>query len=249
MPPGSVGTPKCGSAGPPEPLAPQAAPVLHPLSRDLVRGWRTGTVGVVRGAHSPAPTCLSCLVFRRLALAALVCWPGDSGAKPQLSRQDRCEGVPAAQGELPGPESQARPPRGSSAGQQPSVVSASAPVLPGSSSPASRVTRVLAEFRSWECRLGRSRLLFILHKDSHRLTRQTVYSSSLSLWRAQLWGRSCLEPPGAPSMRPRALWASGQTASWTWAPALPCSPRPHGERDHHRPLQLGQPVGRWFNGV
>lgn len=89
------------------------------------------------------------------------------------------------------------------------------PVLsPGSSSPALRVARVLDEFRSWERRRGRSRLLFILHKDSHHLTRQTVYSSSLSLlWRAQLWGHSCSEPPGAPSTCPRALWASGQTAS------------------------------------
>lgn len=48
---------------------------------------------------------------------------------------------------------------------------------------------------------------------------------------------------------PKGTWASGQTAGWTWAPALPCSPRPHRERDHHRPLQLGQPVRRWFNGV
>lgn len=142
VPPGSVGTPKCGSAGPPEPLAPQAAPVLHPLSRDLVRGWRTGTVGVVGGAHPPAPTCLSCLVFRRLALAALVCCPGDSGAKPQLSRQDRCEGVPAAQGELPGPESQAGPPAGSSAASsrawsRPALLFSPAPPAPLRESPVS----------------------------------------------------------------------------------------------------------------
>lgn len=30
--------------------------------------------------------------------------------------------------------------------------------------------------------------------------------------RAQLWGRSCSEPPGAPDTCPRALWASGQMA-------------------------------------
>lgn len=235
-----------GSAGPLNPWLPRPHPSFIRFPATWSRGWRTGTVGVVGGAHPPAPTCLSCLVFRRLALAAWCAAQGDSGGQTQLSRQDRCEGVPCS----PGVSFPALKARQGLPQKDPQLPAAErglgrAPVLPGSSSPASqRVTRVLAGFRKAGNADRLKDLLFILHR-THTVWPATgrLLLKSVSLVCSSCGDAAARSLPGHPA---RAQGHCGRPGRRRFGPG-PCSavlPEAPQRGQDHRPLQLGQPVAQ-----